>query len=57
MQKEIRVDQEQKKEILERICEELHNENLENELLLRAFVKELIALQKNAPAGNRDITE
>ncbi|RHP29691.1 hypothetical protein DWZ61_11995 [Clostridium sp. AF34-10BH] len=43
--------------VLERICEELHNENLENELLLRALVKELIALQKNAPAGNRDITE
>lgn len=43
--------------VLERICEKLHNENLENELLLRALVKELIALQKNAPAGNRDITE
>ena len=43
--------------VLERICEELHNGNSENEQLLLALLKELIALQKNAPAGNRDITE
>ena len=43
--------------VLERIYEELHNGNLENEQLLLALLKELIALQKNAPAGNRDITE
>ena len=43
--------------VLEQICEELNNGNSESELLLMALVKELIALQKNAPAGNRDITE
>ena len=43
--------------VLERIYEELHNGNSENEQLLLALLKELIALQKNAPAGNRDITE
>lgn len=43
-----------RKSVLERICEELHNGNSENEQLL---LKELIALQKNAPAGNRDIKE
>ena len=37
--------------------QELHNGNSENEQLLLALLKELIALQKNAPAGNRDITE
>ena len=40
--------------VLEQICEELNNGNSESELLLMALVKELIALQKNAPAGNRD---
>ena len=43
--------------VLEQIREELNNGNSESELLLMALVKELIALQKNAPAGNRDITE
>ena len=43
--------------VLERICEELHNGNSENEQLLLALLKELIALQKNAPAGNRDMKE
>lgn len=43
--------------VLEQICAELHNGNSENELILRALIKELIILQKNAPAGNRDITE
>ena len=43
--------------VLEQICAELHNGNSENELLLRALIKELIILQKNAPSGNRDITE
>ena len=42
--------------VLERICEELHNGNSENEQLLLALLKELIALQKNAPAGNKDIS-
>ena len=40
--------------VLERTYEELHNGNSENEQLLLALLKELIALQKNAPAGNRD---
>ena len=39
--------------VLEQICEELHNGNSENEQLLLALLKELIALQKNAPAGKR----
>ena len=43
--------------VLEQICEELHNGNSENEQLLLALLKELIALQKNAPAGNRDMKE
>ena len=43
--------------VLEQIREELSNGNSESELLLMALVKELIELQKNAPAGNRDITE
>lgn len=43
--------------VLEQICKELNNGNSENKLLLRALIKELIILQKNAPAGNRDITE
>lgn len=46
-----------RKSVLEQICEELHNGNSENEQLLQALLKELIALQKNAPAGNRDIKE
>lgn len=32
--------------VLEQICEELHNGNSENEQLLLALLKELIALQK-----------
>ena len=46
-----------RKAVLEQICEELHNGNSENEQLLLALLKELIALQKNAPAGNRDMKE
>ena len=38
--------------VLEQICG-----NSENEQLLLALLKELIALQKNAPAGNRDMKE
>ena len=43
--------------VLELICKELHNGNSENEQLLLALLKELIVLQKNAPADNRDIKE
>ncbi len=46
-----------RKSVLEQICEELHNGNSENEQLLLALLKELIALQENAPAGNRDMKE
>lgn len=43
--------------VLEQMYEELCKGNLEEDLLLTKLIKELVTLEKDAPAGNRDIHE